>query len=217
MQTAATERQGDKGRAMQASAADRAEGRARVQALLWDRIDEAGMTRAKGETVDAHAAMRKRVSDRLAYMGPEALAVLADMIVTNAIGAGAAKPKATIWPETSILSHAHALQSPPVFQLPIVTSWLASIEGPAAIAGGFEVELYRHLAKHGRPPLAYDLRLIREAAEDAARQILLIGGRIERGAADPVDLQWLEAYKRDRQAVAAIVAAGQSKRDGAAA
>jgi hypothetical protein len=195
----------------------KAEGRARVQALLWDRIDQAGMTRAKGETVDAHAAMRKRVSDRLAYMGPKALAVLADMILTNAIGAGGARPKATIWPETSILSHAHALQSPPVFQMPIVTSWLASIEGPAAIADGFEVELYRHLAKHGRPPLAYDLRLIREAAEDAARQILLIGGRIERGAADPVDLQWLEAYKRDRQAVAAIVVAGQIKRDGAAA
>lgn len=215
MQAAKTEQQ--QGRVTtQASTVERAEGRARVQALLWDRIDEAGMIRPRGETVDDHAAMRRRVCDRLGYMLPETLMILADIIITNATGTGVGRAKATVWPEAAIMTEAKALQTPPAFEFPIVSSWLASIEGPVAVAGGFEVELYRHLAKSGRPPLAYDMHNIRQAGEDAARQIALITGRMARGVADPLDRQWLEAYQRDRRTVAAIVAAGQAKRAGAA-
>ncbi|MBU2360410.1 MAG: hypothetical protein KKB02_16025 [Alphaproteobacteria bacterium] len=195
-------------------AVQRAEARARVQALFWDRIDEAGMQRPRHGgslmTLDDYQAMRRRLCDRLAYLDPDNLLTLAELMICNA--SGPARPRLGVWPEAAILSEAKALQVPPVADLPIITSWLASIEGPPAVAGGFEVELYRHLRRTGRPPLPYDMHRIREGGVEANRQIELVQGRIDRDVATAEDRAWLEAYQRDRQAVAQIVKAGQDKR-----
>ena len=202
--------------AMSVAAQERAAGRARVQALLWDRINEAGMQRPRHGgslmTLDEYAAMRKRLCDKLAYLDPENLMTLAELMISNA--AGPVRPRLGVWPEAAILSEAKALQTPPVTELPIVTSWLASIEGPAAVAGGVEVELFRHLRQTGRPPLAYDMHRIREDAAEANRQVELVGSRIARDVATADDRAWLEAYQRDRRAVLQIVKAGQAKRAG---
>ena len=82
------------------------------------------------------------------------------------------------------------------------------------MAGGFEVELFRHLRRTGRPPLAYDMHKIREDATEANRQIELVGGRIARDVATTEDRAWLEAYQRDRRTVLQIVKAGKAKRAG---
>lgn len=201
---------------LSAAATEKAEGRARVQTLLWDRIDEAGMQRPRHGgslmTLDVYTAMRRRLCDRLAYLDPENLLTLAELMICNAAGAG--RPRFGVWPEAAILSEAKALQTPPVMDMPIVTSWLASIEGPPAVAGGFEVELFRHLRRTGRPPLAYDMHKIREDATEANRQIELVGGRIARDVATTEDRAWLEAYQRDRRTVLQIVQAGKAKRAG---
>ncbi|MCF7700539.1 hypothetical protein GLR48_14640 [Loktanella sp. M215] len=185
-----------------------------MQALFWDRIDEAGMQRPRHGgslmTLEDYQAMRRRLCDRLAYLEPDNLLTLAELMICNAAGAG--RPRHGVWPEAAILSEAKALQTPPVTDMPIVTSWLASIEGPPAVAGGFEVELFRHLRRTGRPPLPYDMHKIREDGIEANRQIELVQSRIDRDTATAEDRAWLEAYQRDRQAVAQIVKAGQDKR-----
>ena len=170
------------------------------------------MQRPKGQTVEDHEAMRKRITERLLYLDRANLMTLAEIIISHAQG----RPPVRVWSEALILSEARALQGPPVEEQRIVTSWLASREGPAAVAAGFEVELFRHLRRSGRPPSAYDARRIREDAESNARRVELIRERLARDAASADDRGWLEAYMRDRQAVRRIVAEGERARATAA-
>lgn len=193
------------------NAEQKAQGRGRVQTLFWNRIDEAGMKRPRGQTLEEQAALRKRLLDRLAYMTPDNLRLLAELMIENAAGQ-ACRPRNVIWSEAAIRSEAKALQTPPPMVFEIVRSWLASIEGPPAIAAGIDVELYRYLARTGRPPKDYDMRLIREAADGARQQIALITERRERDVATSDQIAWLEAYLRDRARVAEIVAGGTTKR-----
>ena len=192
----------------------KAEGRAKVQALLWDRLDRAGMTRPRGQSVDDHAAMRARLCDRLAYMAACNLQTLAEVMIDHA--SGKRSPRSAMWSETAIRTYARALQTPPAHEFEIVNSWLASIEGPIAIDGGYAVELFRFLARRGVPPLAEDMFQIRRKADDNARQCELIRDRIRRSAADAADRGWLEQYERDRATVGDVVAAGAAKRARAA-
>lgn len=188
-------------------AQEKAEGRARVKEHLWDRLDQAGLQRPKGMTIEAYTGMQARLADRLAYMLPENLATLAEIVIDNPA------PRGRCWSEVLLLGEAKALQTPPVTDLPIVTSWLASIEGPAALAGGFAVELFRHLRRTGRPPRPYDLTRIREEAANNARQIELVSNRQVRDVASAEDKAWLEAYRRDHERVRQIIAEGQARRD----
>lgn len=186
----------------------RAEARARVRALLFDRLDQAGMVRPRRQSAGDHDAMRARLCERLAYLDPVNLQTLAELIVQNAVD----RPRGAIWSEAAILTEAKALQTPPPLEFPIVSSWLASIEGPPAIAGGFEVELGLHLARTGRPPLPYDLDKIKLQASDNARRATRVREQLGRGAADSDDRQWLEWYLRQQQRIRAIIDAGQDKR-----
>lgn len=193
----------------------KADGRDNVRRLLWGRIDEAGLVRPRGQSVDDQAALRVRLCDRLSYMDPANLSTLAEIIIENA--QGRATPRSTIWGEAMIRTYGKALQHPPAMEFDIVRSWLASIEGPPAIAGGFDVELFRFLARRGVPPLAYDVHTIKSDAAAATHRITLVADRIRRNAADQVDRIWLEAYSRDRMRVGRIVADGQAKRDAVSA
>lgn len=187
--------------------------KARVAELLIKRVDDAGMVRPKKTTAADFEEMRKRLCVHLAYLCADSLAALADYVIT--IGGGAFKHE---WPpEATIRAYAHALRKPPITQQPIVTSWLASVEGPQAVAGGFEVELFRLLQRTPVPPTGFRMREVRDQAAENARRIELVRGRIERDNAAPEDLAWLEAYMRDRQLVRGIIEAGVCKRDASGA
>jgi hypothetical protein len=185
-----------------------ATGRQAVRDRLLLRCAEAGLGKPRGLTVEAFGRMQGRLVDRLDHMTPENLDTLAELVIDQA---GAAKP---LWPaEATVLFLAKALQPRPFGLSRIVTSWLASVEGPIAEAEGWVVELYRHLRTRGTPPGKFDVVKLREEAQANRRAMALIQERQSRGSASQHDLDWAGAYERDRQAAAAIVAAGVARRD----
>ncbi|ULB12766.1 hypothetical protein ORIO_23680 (plasmid) [Cereibacter azotoformans] len=188
----------------------KAEERARVKALVVDRLEQAGMVRRRGTAAAAHEAAMARLCEQLGYMGAENLMTLAEVLIDSAADG--------VWPsEVLIRQFARAIEEPPPAERRLVSSWLASVEGPKAEAGGHLVELYRWLLKHPRPPLAMDLREIRDQAQNNARRCELIRDRIDREAASREDRDWLELYLRDRAQARALVDAGRGRKEGAAA
>lgn len=189
---------------------DGKEGKAKVRDLLIQRVAEAGMTRAKGMSIEMHDAYMKRLEAMLAYMSADNLMTLAEIVIGNGQGAGG-----TAWPsEVTVKGWAHGLQEPPVSQPRIIHSWLASIEGPVAEAGGYLVELYRLLRKTGVPPGPYDKVKMRDMARENSRRTALIADRIERGTVTAEDRDWLERYRSDERAARQIVEEGAKRRAG---
>jgi hypothetical protein len=185
------------------------EGRARVADVFLQRVDDAGMVRPKAMTVAKFEELRKRLCGDFAYLSAESLVALADYTID--VGKGAFSH---VWPpEAAIRAYGFSLEDRPILEHPIVTSWLASVEGPPAIAGGFEVELFRALRKTPVPVAAFRLREIREEAEANARRIELEQGRIDRGTATSEGRRWLEVYLRDRKLVRKIVEDGARRRE----
>ncbi|MEH6774947.1 MAG: hypothetical protein V7668_13560 [Cereibacter changlensis] len=184
-----------------------------VRALLVQRLAEAGLVRPKGQSEAAHAEALTRLVAFLGYMAPENLTVLAELVLDHAEG-----PKRNVWPSEAVIrSLARGLQERPLMEHPIVTSWLASIEGPKAELGGYLVELLRFLRRHPRPPMAMDRRKILEEAAENQRGRELMLGRIERGTATADDRAWLARFDEDERLARDIVAAGRMKREGQAA
>lgn len=182
-------------------------GRAAVRVHLLARVAEAGVKPPKGKTVAETDEMLTRLVDLLSYMDPANLMTLAEHVLDHAALHGLRWPS-----EIEIRQWAFGMQPRPVTEKRIVTSWLASIEGPAAQAGGYLTELYLWLRLHGRPPAPYDMRIIRERSEDAERQKVILTDRAERGTIQPHDRQWLEARLRADAVARAIVARGEAGR-----
>ena len=186
-----------------------AQGRRAVRLLLVERAEAAGMVRRKGVSAEAHAALLDRLCDHLSYMTPENLRTLAELVIEAGNG-----PARSWWPaEVTVRGLAHGLQARPITQHRIVTSWLASVEGPVAEAGGWLVELYRFLLRHRRPPMTMDQRQMREEAAENNRRMGLVQDRIERNAATDEDRGWLERYLRDQALAREIVDRGRQGRD----
>jgi hypothetical protein len=187
-------------------------GKAKVRALLIAPLEAAGLQRPKGKGHDVatHDAMLDRLQDRLAYLDPALLAVLVDVVIGLADG-----PARNIWPAfATILNNAHRLQRPPDTDLPIVTSWLVSVEGPRAEAGGYLVELHSFLRKHGRPPSAFDMAEIRERAAENVRRRVRVAEWIDAGltAGRAEDVDWLRAYDERLAYCRDLVRQGVAKR-----
>jgi hypothetical protein len=183
----------------------KAEDRARVMALLIEPMRLAGVRRAKGLSVADHDAAMAQLCKRLGYLSDKSLESLAESLIDGATGG--------CWPsETLVMSYAHGLEEPPEVQRKIFSSWLASVEGPQAEAGGYLVELYRFLLRAKRPPFPIDKREIRAEALANARRVELTRDRIAREVASAEDREWLQRYLADQQAARAIVEQGAQKR-----
>lgn len=188
-------------------------GRAQVRRLLIDRLTEAGLRRQPGVSVDAQAARVERIVAALAYMRPDNLETLAALVLANAQGG-----YRDCWPpEVAIVNWGRSLQAPPLREERIVTSWLASIEGPQARAAGHLVELFRYLRARRLPPGPYDRRTIAAEGEANARTLRVYSERIDKGVATADERAWVIAYLRDRDVAEAIVATGEARRAGMAA
>lgn len=185
-------------------------GRALVRTLFVQRLDEAGIRPGRGRLVRDHREMLDRLVGHLAYMAPDNLRTLATETIRAAGG-----PLHDLCPsEATIRGFAEGLQRKPVAMRRIVTSWLASVEGPHARAGGWLTDLYRWLLRHGRPPTAYDLRQIRDTAEGNRRLAGVMTDRLERGALSQPDRVWLSRWIDDSRAAERLVAAGEEVRAG---
>ena len=182
-----------------------------MRALLIERLDEAGMKPAKGQSQSALEAAQKHLVERLAYMAPDSLRMLAGLIMDEAIKPGPAQFR---WPsEMVIRAIAQSIQPAPPREK-IYTSWLGSIEGPRAEEGGYLVTLYRWLVKHDRVVLPGDLTLtiLPQAEEDRARE-----RRFRKYAADDnasaEELRWLAAWDADLATARGVIAAAKAARD----
>lgn len=188
-------------------------GKAQVRRLLIAPVEAAGLKRGQGVTLDAHAARVERIVAALAYMAPANLATLAQLVQYNATGG-----YKDCWPpEVAIVNWGRGLQAPPLREDRVVTSWLASVEGPRARAAGQLVELYRFLRARRLPPGPYDRRQIEAEAQDNARRLLVYRERMDRDTAHSDERAWVVAYLRDRDQAEHIVRMGETKREGAAA
>jgi hypothetical protein len=181
-------------------------GRALVRALLVGRLAEAGLTRAKGQTEAALAAMQDRLCDWLGYMRPDNLRTLAEEVLLAA--------RDGRWPaEVVITGLAQGIEPKPMGERRIVTSWFTSVEGPSLLAQGLLVETYRFLHRAARPPLVMDQRLIREEADKNNRRARQIRDWQARGVTvGEGDLVWLADYEADLARLTALVAEGQERR-----
>lgn len=183
-------------------------GRAAVRRILFGRCDEAGLARGKGVTAEAHAAKLDRIAAALSYMTPANLEVLAELTLANAQGG-----YRDCWPpEVAVINWGRSLQAPPFRDDRIVTSWLASVEGPPARAAGYLVPLYRFLRRRRLPPGPYDRRVILAEGDTESRRAVLYQERIERGIATSDERAWLADWLRDKAAAEAIVAQGEAAR-----
>ncbi len=176
-------------------------GQARVRRHLLERGDEAGLKRPAKMTVETFGRWRDRLVAALDHMTPDNLETLAELVIANAAGR-----RHDEWPaEVLVRQFAKGLQPRPAGQGRIVTSWLASVEGPAAEAGGYLVELHQFLLARGRPPSEIDMRTIRAEAASNHREVERITRRADRGTADEADRVWLEAFRRAEARAQALV------------
>lgn len=185
-------------------------GREAVRELLIKPLADAGLKRPGRMKADDHSAALEKLVERLAYMSPQNLATLAEVVLDNAPG-----ERDLIWPSCGVIwKWARALQQPPENERAIMSSWLRSVEGPIAREGGYLVELYLWLRQHGRPPLDYDMRMIREKAAENAHARELIADRTRRGVASADDGKWLDWYGRMERRCLDLVEAGDRHRSG---
>lgn len=186
---------------------DEDHGRVQVRDVLVEGLRTAGVKPAPKMTEAAHVEWCDKLVRRLAYMTRANLEVLADTCLTHAATHGQRWPAPVV-----VIGWAEALQPRPAVMAPIVASWLASVEGPRAEAGGYLVQLYRRLRAHPVPVMAYDLTRLREEAERDVRQLVLTRDRMAREVASDADRRWLEAYRRDEAEAMALVEAGNARR-----
>ena len=182
-----------------------AKARARVETVLMARLRAAGYRKPRGLAQADFDVGLAALADRLAYLTPDNLATLAEAIVDTA-----ALPN---WPaERWVLDMAATLQRPPVQHVRVIQSWLGSVEGPKAVARGDLVPLYRFLQRHKRPPVAYEMRKIAEAASADNHRLMIWHERLAIGTLIEADRQALAHHDADLADALAIVDAGNAAR-----
>ncbi|MDZ4393811.1 hypothetical protein, partial [Cypionkella sp.] len=172
-------------------------GRAKVRTLFIENLTVLGLRYVKprklavGEPLDWESFQHK-LEDRLAYLPPDVLHVLAEVVLRLAGGV-----RRDEWPTcATILNNAALLCEPPDDERLILTTWFTSRGGPPALHGGYLVELHSHLRKHPRAPSAYELHQLRERAADNKRRCSFMEELLQAGRADdrPDDVAWYHAY-----------------------
>lgn len=185
-------------------------GRAQVRDLLIKPLVDAGLKRARGQSERMLSDALAQIVAQLDHMTGENLRTLADAVLRQATLPGNGQGQ---WPAAvMIIAWGHGLQLRPFRLHRIVTSWLASVEGPVAEAGGYLVQLLRFLRQHKRPPTPYDLNAIRDQAREDNRRLTILADWAARGTIGEADRQWYEAYLEDQRMARNFVDQGQDKR-----
>ena len=187
------------------SALTPAEARKRVDDLLLSRLRAAGYRKPKGLAQADFDTGQGALADRLAYLTPDNLETLAESIVDVA-------PLPNFPPERWMLDLARSLQPPPPKASRLLSSWLASIEGPRAVMRGDLVQLYRHLRDKKVPPTDWERRQIAERALSDAHDVQLWRDRLARGVISEADRAALARHEADLADALAIVDAGNAAR-----
>jgi len=193
----------------QAATDSAVKGKAAVRLHLIQRLEAAGLVRPGRVSREAFEAGHRHLCERLGYMTVDNLQLLAETLIDAAKGRD--------WPtEAVIVLAARSIQEPPPAQSRAMT-WLESVEGPKAVMRGDLVEVYRHIRRHNRPPLPWQMREIAEQARENARRLQIAEEWLvsPQGLRDD-EAKWRAAYLADRRAAHELVERGNQKRAGGA-
>lgn len=183
--------------------------RERVRRILIRPLLAEGAVRPRKVTAEAHEAELAKLAEKLAYLDAPMLETLAEVVRGMMGGA-----RHNEWPAfLTIWGEATRLRQPPDDERHIMVTWLRSVEGPVAQAGGYLVELHGYLRKFGRPPNEFAMKQIRSEAEQNRRDMDRIRDRIARGVAGEGERAALAQYMRRLEACQQLVADGAAKRE----
>lgn len=179
-----------------------------VRRILIDPLNDDGLVRDRGVTVEKHEAYLDKVAARLAYMSADGLERLRPTLRAAAHGV-----RLNVWPKWATVSNfARRIEAPPDMENDIMRSWLHSVEGPRLREEQIAVEVYLHLRSSGRPPSGYDLKQLRLKAADNRRRKTIIQERRRHCEKRAEDASWLE-WRLDLEARCdAIIDAGIAHR-----
>lgn len=189
--------------------AGQAEGEKRVRAMLVDPLIRRGLGRPASVTRDQFEAMLDDVCARLAYMTPENLAALEEMVAA----APAGKDRDRMPIGNRIVEMAGLIQPPGDDASPLIRAVFAHGLGRDAIAEGWGPELLAHLRRHRAWPGAFAVSQIRGAAADALRRMDDLDRRLMRGDSltrDEAEWRARRVAALDRCRAIAALAEGQA-------
>lgn len=173
-------------------------GRARVRRVLIGPLEQGGMRRKRGVSVDEHRGFLGWVARHLAYMTEDELRALRSGLERMGVG-----PSGDVWPSPqTIVTIGNAIRSPRLDDCELTTSWMKSRAGAAAWEESplIAVALLDFFAKRRRgrrPPAEFEMRAIREAGEVAAKRLEAAKARIVDGEARVGDRQLVEGCERE--------------------
>ena len=197
--------------------------RDRVRRLVFGPLGFRHPARGRdAKSLEESRAILDGIADDLAYMSDAGLRRLAEMMRIRGEG-----DRGDYWPSRASFAHfAHAVERLPLDMSPMILSWFASVEGPAAIAAGQVVEMWDWIERHRClphcPPLktpdraAQARRDIALAASDNARRLANIVDRRDRGVRNADDDEaWARWYLDLRQRRCAAVERARAGKDAA--
>ncbi len=168
--------------------------RARVRRILFDPL---GFRFPKAVDPDLGARRLDTLADQLSYLTDDSLGALREMLRHQGLGSARCH-----WPErATVIALAEIVQPRPIWDIPELRRWFASVEGPQAILRGELVETWEYFDRRKRPPVDAGARaLVHEAAEQSKRRLAIIDEREAAGlSVRPDDLRW-RAWYRDLEA-----------------
>lgn len=155
-------------------------GEARVKALLIDPLLRRGLARPSTLTKVQFDDMVEDLCEKLAYMAPETLAALEEVIAASPGGKG--RDRLPI--ANTILKEAGRIQPPPDDASPLIRAVFAHEIGQRAIAQGWAPELLDNVRRVRKWPSGYALTQIEQEAAGPIRQMVKIEESLARG--DPL-------------------------------
>ncbi|WP_276946610.1 hypothetical protein [Haematobacter massiliensis] len=180
--------------------------KATVRDVFIQPLIDRGMHRGRMKASD-FAGMLERLAAKLAYMAPDNLAGLRDLVNRMAEGKDGAA-----WPaEASVLKWAWTLQPPPPRESDYALSLIRSAMGRRAWDEGWAVELFQTARRLGPPPNRYAESQLRADADENCRRRIRVREWIEAGRATPDERAWLSRWHADRAEIAAILGADQGE------
>ena len=190
-------------------------GRTRVRELLIRPLEARGLRRKARVKAEDHAKAMERLVERLAYMTPEGLGTLAEVVHRMAVGT-----RRDEWPsEQVVLRFADGIEPAPPQSDRLLTSWMASQAGRRAWGESpfVAAELANFLMRRRRPPTDGDWPGIRARAGDRRREVEAARRRTGEGRDSDADRQELAAWGRSEPRVRALVFAKAEGESDAAA
>ncbi|SDX90045.1 hypothetical protein SAMN05444336_112105 [Albimonas donghaensis] len=190
-------------------------GRTRVREILIRPLEAKGLRRKRGVKAEDHAKTVERLVGRLAYMTPDGLRALAEVV--HRLAGGRARDE---WPsEQVVLRFADGIEKAPPASDRLLTSYMGSAAGRVAWGESpfLAAELANFLIRRRRPPLDADWPGIRVRAGNRRRELAAAGRRQGEGRDSEADRSELEAWRRAEPQVRALVFSKQEDRGDAAA